>query len=252
MLPEYPTLAYEEQLIVLSWIRNNLDRVQTELELETSSQNFDQFKQQIKSASLVRCTDGRLRSIESIYSPEIEIVPQIMGNKAAIPDMNFYSDQPDEWLNFFVELGIKKILTVADLLTSIDNLIQKANRFGVDFVSQSLLNIFDYILDNWEDVKSKKLLQSLQEKYWLPAERNPEVLSQYAAALTPELKLYRPQDLCLIEEAHLVASQKPIFAGKSELLKEKIWHQLGFLPVEANLVLDHFETIIGNWENDKK
>ncbi len=252
LLPEYPTLAYEEQLIVLSWIRDNLDKVQKEFELETSSQNFDQFKQQIKSASLVRCTDGRLRSIESIYSPEIEIVPQIMGNKAAIPDMNFYSDKSDEWLNFFVELGMKKILTVADLLNSIDNLIQKANRFGVDSVSESLLNIFEYILDNWEDVKSEKLLQNIREKYWLPAERNPEVLSRYAAALIPEPKLYRPLDLSLIEEAHLVASQKPIFAGKSELLKEEIRRKLGFLPVEANIVLDHFETIIGNWENNEK
>ncbi|MGD1808959.1 sacsin N-terminal ATP-binding-like domain-containing protein [Dapis sp. BLCC M126] len=256
LLPEYPTLAHEEQLIVLTWIRDNFGKVQTELELETSSQNFDKFKQQIKSASLVRCTDGRLRSIESIYSPEIEIVPQIMGNKTAIPDMNFYSDKPGEWLNFFAELGMKKIMTAADLLNSIDNLIQKANRFGVDSVSESLLNIFDYILDNWEDVKSEKLLQNLQAKYWLPAQRNPEVLSQYAAALIPEPKLYRSQDLCLIEEAHLVASQKPIFAGKfavkSQLLKAKIRHELGFLPVEANIVLDHFETIIGNWENDQK
>ncbi len=252
LLPEYPTLAYEEQLIVLSWIRDNFGKIKIELELETSSQNFDEFKQEIKATSLVRCTDGRLRSIESIYSPEIEIVPQIMGNKAAIPDMNFYSDKPHKWLKFFVELGMKKIMTVADLLTSIDNLIQKAHRLGVDSVSESLLNIFDYILDNWEDVKSEKLLQSIREKYWLPAERNPEVLSQYAAALTPEPKLYRSQDLCLIEEAHLVASQKPIFAGKSELLKEKIRHQLGFLPVEANIVLDHFETIIRNWENDEK
>ena len=143
-------------------------------------------------------------------------------------------------------------MTAADLLNSIDNLIQKANRFGVDSVSKSLLNIFDYILDNWEDVKSEKLLQNLRQKYWLPAEKNPEVFSQYAAALTPEPKLYRSQDLCLIEEAHLVASQKPIFAGKSELLKEKIRHQLGFLTVEANFVLDHFETIIRNWENDEK
>ena len=179
-----------------------------------------------------------------------------MGNKAPIPDMHFYSDKSDEWFNFFVKLGMKKIITVADLLTSIDNLIQKANRFGVDSVSESLLNIFDYILDNWEDVKSEKLLQTLRAKYWLPAERNPEVLSQYAAALTPEPKLYRSQDLCLIEEAHLVASQKPIFAGKfavkSELIKEKIRYQLGFLPVEANIVLDHFETIIANWENEQK
>ncbi|MGD1699196.1 sacsin N-terminal ATP-binding-like domain-containing protein [Dapis sp. BLCC M229] len=246
LLPEYPTLAHEEQLIVLSWIRDNFGKIQTELESETNSQNFDRFKQQIKSASLVRCNDGRLRSIESIYSPEIEIVPQIMGSKAAIPDMNFYSDKSDEWLNFFVELGMKKILTVADLLTSIDNLIQKANRFGVDSVSESLLNIFDYILDNWEDVKSEKLLQSLREKYWLPAERNPEVFNQYAAALIPKPKLYRPQDLCLIEEAHLVASQKPIFAGKTELLKEKNRRELGFITVESNMVLDHFETII-NW-----
>ncbi|MDY7006150.1 MAG: hypothetical protein SWX82_20040 [Cyanobacteriota bacterium] len=101
LLPEYPTLAYEEQLIVLSWIRDNLGNVQTDLELETENQSFEVFKQEIKSARLVRCTDGRLRSIESIYSPEIEIIPQIIGSQAAIPDMNFYSDKPGEWLDFF-------------------------------------------------------------------------------------------------------------------------------------------------------
>ncbi|MDY7006151.1 MAG: hypothetical protein SWX82_20045 [Cyanobacteriota bacterium] len=145
---------------------------------------------------------------------------------------------------------MKKIPTVDDLLVCIDHLIQKANRFGVDSVTESLLNIFDYIVDNWKDVKSEKLLQSLRDKSWLPAERNPEVLSQYTAALIPEPKLYRSQDLCFFEQAHLVASQKPIFAGKGKLSESNIRHELGFLPVEANLVLDHFERIIKNWENE--
>nr|MDJ0557252.1 hypothetical protein [Microcoleaceae cyanobacterium MO_207.B10] len=222
LLPEYPTLAYDEQLIVISWIRENLDKVITDLELEADYESFELFKQQIKSARLVRCTDGRLRSVESIYSPEIEIIPQTIGGQAAIPDMNFYSDKPGEWLDFFAELGMREIPTVDDLLVCINNLMQKANRFGVDSVSESLLNIFDYIVDNWEDVKSEKLLQNLKQKSWLPAENNPEVLHQYTAALIPEPKLYRPQDLCFMEEANLVASQKPIFPWKGKLLKSNI------------------------------
>ncbi|MDJ0557294.1 MAG: hypothetical protein QNJ68_23175 [Microcoleaceae cyanobacterium MO_207.B10] len=85
----------------------------------------------------------------------------------------------------------------------------------------------------------------------MSAENNSEVFHQYMPTLILEPKLYRPQDLCFMEEANLVASQKPIFPWKGKLLKSNIRHELGFIPVEVNLVLEHFEAIIKNWENEQ-
>jgi sacsin len=69
--------------------------------------------------------------------------------------------------------------------------------------------------------------------------------------MTPEPKLYRAKDVCFIQDAHLAASQKPIFApSQRNLLTVEIQNALGFHPVEPNMVLDHFDALIRTWEND--
>jgi hypothetical protein len=207
---------------------------------------------------LVRCSDRRLRSAESIYNPLSEVVRNILGNVAAIPDMEFYSQDSETWLNFFSDLGMRQNPNADDILACVDNLIQTANRSGAEAVGDSCIAVFNYIVDNWDALKNtriansnKTLPEALADKSWLPVEGNPEKLSQYFGAAKPEARLYRAKDLCFIQDAPLVASQKFIFARpQRDLLKVEIRNALGFEPVEPNTVIDHFDTLIKLWEND--
>jgi sacsin len=176
--------------------------------------------------------------------------------------MDFYSQDYELWLKFFDSLGMRKSPSADDLLACVDNLIQKAFQAGSDAVADSVLAVFNYIVDveNWDKFKFAKLTNSnitlpeaLLDKAWLPVERNPETLQQYIGAITPEPRLYRAKDICFIQDAHLVASQKPIFARqKQDLLRVEIRNALGFHPVEPNLVLDHLDAAIKTWKNNSE
>ncbi|MEC4893101.1 MAG: hypothetical protein SAL07_07390 [Oscillatoria sp. PMC 1051.18] len=253
LLPEYPSFSYEEQLTTLAWIRDNFNRAIEEINPGEASN----FKQHLKEARLVRCSDGRLRACQSIYRPESEVVCKILGNRAAIPDREFYSENLPNWLNFFTELGMRDYPSPDDILACIDSLIQTANRFGIEKVSASLINIFDYLIDNWQKFQTTQLTNSnqtlfaaLQEKPWLIVESNSVTLSQYPGAILPAAKLYLPQEICLIWDALLIASQKPILASQNrDLLKTDIRQKLGILPLEPSLVLNHLETLANSWKN---
>lgn len=256
LLPEYASFSPEEQLIALTWIRDNLTKAS--IELENGGENAYRFQEELKKARLVRCSDRRLRSAQLIYNPLSEVVRNIIGNVAVIPDMEFYSLDSESWLNFFSDLGMRQNPNSDDILACVDNLIQAANRSGASAVTDSCIAVFNYIVDNWDVLKktriansNKTLPEALADKPWLPVEANPEKLSQYFGAAKPEARLYRAKDLCFIQDAPLVASQKFIFARpQRDLLKVEIRNALGFEAVELNTVIDHFDNIIKLWEND--
>lgn len=254
LLADYPAFAPEEQLIALAWIRENLKKASQEI--KESGEDIDALKQEIKKARLVRCKDRRLRAAELTYSPESEVVRSILGNLAAIPDMQFYSQDSELWLKFFTELGMKTTPSVDDLLACIENLIQTANHSEINAVTDSSIALFNYIVDHWHLLEydrlsnNQTLAEAIKDKPWLPVEYNLEILSQYPAAIIPEPRLYRAKDVCFKKDAHLVASQKPIFDCRGGLVKLEIQKALGFHPVDTNMILDHFDTLITTWEND--
>ena len=254
LLADYPAFAPEEQLIALAWIRDNLKKASQEI--KESGEDINALKQEIKKARLVRCKDRRLRAADLTYSPESEVVRSILGNLAPIPDMQFYCQESELWLEFFAELGMKKTPSPDDLLACIENLMQTANVSGVDAVADSCIAIFNYIVDHavlleYDRLSNNQTLaEAIKDKPWLPVEYNQEILSQYPAAIIPEPRLYRAKDVCFKKDAHLVASQKPIFDCRGKLIKVEIQRILGFQPVETNLILDHFDTLITTWEND--
>lgn len=256
LLPEYASFAPEEQLIALAWIREHLNDACKEL--EKAGENAFSFQGELKKARLVRCSDRRLRSPELIYHPESQVIRNILGNLAAIPDMEFYSQDYPLWLEFFDTLGMRKTLSADDISVCVDNLIQTANRSGTGAVTDACIGVFNYIVDNWDALKhtkightNKTLSETLADKPWLPVEQNPQKLSQYPAAAIPEPRLYRAKDVCFIQDVRLVASQKFLFARpQRDLLKPEIRTALGFQPVDTSTVIDHFDTLIKTWEND--
>ncbi|WP_413166916.1 sacsin N-terminal ATP-binding-like domain-containing protein [Capilliphycus salinus ALCB114379] len=252
LLREYPYLSDEEQLMALGWVRDNLNSVKSELQENPS--DFYQLQDKIKKARLVRCNDGRLRSPNIIYHPDREIVKTILGNQAIFPDIEFYSEGLENWLKFFSQLGMQDSPNAEDIFACIEQLIQTASRLGGDAVRDAVLEIFSYIVNNGNILDfrvnngSKTLAEALREKAWLAVERNPEFIQKYPAAIYPENRLYKADELGWVDEACLVASQKPIFPV-SKIQTQNILQKLGFIPLSSAEVLNHFEAVIQTWEN---
>ncbi|EAW34557.1 sacsin N-terminal ATP-binding-like domain-containing protein [Lyngbya sp. PCC 8106] len=252
LLREYPYLSDEEQLIALAWVRDNLNSLK--LEFQENSNDFYQLQDKIKKARLVRCNDGRLRSPSLIYHPDREIVKTILGNQAVFPDVEFYGEKLENWLKFFSQLGMQNNPNAEDIFACIEQLIQTASRLGGDAVRDAVLEIFSYIANNGNILDfrvnngSKTLAEALREKAWLAVERNPEFIQNYPAAISPENRLYKADEVGWVDEACLVASQKPIFPV-SKIQTQNFLQKLGFIPLSSAEVLNHFEAVIQTWEN---
>ncbi|MDY7024701.1 MAG: hypothetical protein SWJ54_25705, partial [Cyanobacteriota bacterium] len=258
LLREYPYLSDEEQLIALAWIRDNLSQIQDELKENSDAKNSDNYSKlqdKIKKARLVQCSDGRLRSPTVIYHPERAIVKTILGSQAVFPDIEFYSQELEKWLQFFSLLGMQDSPNAEDILACIEQLIQTASRSGVEVVKDSLLLIFSYIIKNSNILNhrvnngGKSLAETLQEKAWLVVEQNPDFLQNYAAAISQENRLYKANEVCLVDEADFVASLKPIFVIPEKPISPIVLEKLGFITITPTEVLNHFEAVIKFWEN---
>ncbi|MEA5499426.1 hypothetical protein VB834_08965 [Limnoraphis robusta Tam1] len=252
LLREYPYLSDEEQLIALAWIRDNLNSIKSDLQENPS--NYSQLLDKIKKARLVRCNDGRLRSPTLIYHPEREIVKTILGNQAVFPDVEFYTEELENWLKFFSQLGMQDSPNAEDIFACIEQFIQMAIRSGIDTVRDAVLEIFSYvvknsnILDHRVNNGSKTLAEALREKAWLAVEQNLEFLNNYAAAISPENRLYKADEVCFVDEAYWVASQKPIFSIEKKQIPQHIQEKLGFIIIAPADVINHFEAVIQTWE----
>ncbi|NES98691.1 MAG: hypothetical protein F6K32_26665 [Desertifilum sp. SIO1I2] len=142
LLVDYPTLSSHEQLEVLAWIRDNWQKALQEL--DRLNENPQAFQEQLKNAKLVRCLDGRLRAINAIYSPESKIVRSLLGESAAIPDMEFYAADYPLWIHFFTDLGMQAKPSPDDLLGCVENIIQQAFQSGVDSVADAVQSVLQY------------------------------------------------------------------------------------------------------------
>ncbi|MBD2313053.1 hypothetical protein H6G20_15400 [Desertifilum sp. FACHB-1129] len=255
LLVDYPTLSSPEQLEVLTWIRDNWEKALREV--EKANENPQAFKEQLASAKLIRCLDGRLRAIRGIYSPESKIVRRLLGEGAAIPDMEFYATDYPLWMHFFTDLGMQVKPSPDDLLTCVENLIQQAFQSGVASVTDGVQSILNYLVEHWEDLKNatlsknnQKLFEALRDRAWLTVEQDPEKLQRFPAAIQPQNRLYKAQEICFTTEAHLMASCKPILACDRDFIKSEIRLALGFEAVNLPQVLDYFSALITLWENN--
>lgn len=256
LLPGYSSLSGQEQLEALVWIRDNLSAAQTHLEVE--GRNSVELKRQIRAANLIRCTDGELRPANRIYTPtSYKVVHQILGDRAYMPDMAFYSEGAQHWQDFFAILGMLTTPSADDLLAHVEGLMQKADQTGVELVTDFLMAVLRHIETNWEKLKTAKvthenrsLAEALKTRAWLPPERREKNLKRYPGYSIPPNKLCRANQICFIQSANLVASQKPLLRVQNELEKE-IREALGFVDIDRSDVVNHFKVLIDLWERDR-
>jgi 2Fe-2S type ferredoxin len=250
IIPNYEHLSDEEQLASLTWIRENYQSAINDLR-KRDSEKVAEFKKLIAATHLVCCEDGYLYPISRIYDPQETVIKDILGDRAWMPDRNYYINDWEEWLDLFKKLGMRNNLNPEDLLNFVDILIQKAEKTCGDAVAESCLNVLKYINSHWEELKDAtiddrvKLINALKLSAWLPVEIDPSNLNKYPAALVPIDRLYKSSEVALWDYGDLIASQRPLLS-KSINLTTEVKNALGldFTVDRREQVVQHLDKLI--------
>jgi|GEM_PF-1305859 len=248
LLQEYPYFSEPEQRTALAWIRDNFSWE----DLEPKSLRLWQKLQQ---ARLIRCEDGRLRSPRDLYHPEQRFLEEIFGDRIHFPDLNFYQGNPQKWLDFLSQLGLQDNVSATDWLAALEQCLDSTTSQNLEASYPLLQQLWHYLLEHWSDISeipvgtdNTSLAKVLQEKSWLPVERNPEPLQTYAAAPIPPARLFQPKDVCWEEDAKLAITSKPLVLYGRDEVPQKIQQALGFEAVTFEQVCDRLDGIITLWE----
>ncbi len=256
----YSDLSPSKMVMALRWIKNNLEKAESQLsENGNGSNGAPVLRKAVSEADLVLCTDGEVRPIVDIYDPEVELVKKVLGDKAYLPDMKVYDRGAKNWLEFFKKLGMVETPRARDLLVYIDELIALSKVEGADTVSAQLVQVFDHIKDNWDvlareeiynpQTRTKVTLQiALYSRAWLPALRDPDAAKGFPGFHSPDNRLYKASELQVRRNAHLICSHRPILASTQEPTGP-VREAIGLIanPV-LNDVFIHFETLLSLWE----
>ncbi|MBX3399566.1 MAG: DUF3883 domain-containing protein [Gemmataceae bacterium] len=254
LLPEYPALAPADKLTALRWLRDNLDRAQTEVEDEEGA--AESLREALGAAELIRCTDKEFRSAVDVYDPDSELIRDLFGDTVPYPDPEYFERGWERWKDFFRGLGLVSVPEAPDLVAYIDRLCEDAESGVSGRLAGRILKVFEHIDDRWAELSrqpvgdddEEDLASALRERAWLPAETSARGLRRWPGALKPEDRLYRPDELHLPAQANLVSSQRPIFARAR--IKAEVQRALGFLTeVPLDTALEHLDRLLALWES---
>ncbi|MBI5294600.1 MAG: DUF3883 domain-containing protein [Chloroflexi bacterium] len=263
LVPEYVTLSLEAQVLILEWIRDNLNLAET----EQQSKNLvghTKITDLIANSPLILCTDGNYHPCSAVYDPRQEqLIRGVLGDAANFPNLRVYLDQ-ERWLKFFREdLGMASSPRASAILQAVDKLIVESEEGGIPLVSDRLLSIFNYIVltENWNQLIQEKigegmsginpllLTDLLRERKWLPAQRDTKQLSRYATYQVPANRLYQPKELYMAAQGHLVVSQMPLAMVRQP--DKEVTQALGFPDYPPLiLVIKHFDAILKEWSEE--
>jgi hypothetical protein len=255
LLPKYGTVPPEDQTVILKWIRDHLTAEVTRLD-KAEPGNGQKVLEAVREAELVRCTDGKLHSGGELYDPREPVVREVLGNRAAIPDLAFYSSTDSAWLPFFELLGMEKTPRAKDLLNYIDALVVEGTA-GTATVAGRLIEIFEFMQKNWTRLGGApvpdgpvpiEFRTALKNRAWLPAQRNVRHIDDYPGFVPQEDRLYRPSEIYPSSLIHQIGSVLPVLASSRDVERE-VRVALG-MPGRARLdaVLEHFDHLIDLWQ----
>lgn len=248
LLPRYGELSVKEQSGALKWLRDHLSVAEGELEAGGDAG----LREEVATAPLVRCTDGELHPAAALHDPSSDVIRDLFGDRSVYPDLTQYGS-PKQWLGFFRLLGMVDKPRAGDLLAHVDRLSERARRGVTQRLTQQLVAVFLHLEERWSELREQPvedeagtLRAALQGRAWLPAERSGSSLHRWPAAAKPEDRLFRADELYLVGDANLVASQAPVFAAPR--VSASLRRDLGFVtkpPLET--VLAHFDAVIEYW-----
>lgn len=259
LLPSYATLSPVAQIQILEWIRDNLSQSETEQQ-KKNVVGGSKVADLVANADLIFCTDRGYHACRTVYDPRQEqSIRAVLGDDALFPDMRMYHNQEERWLKFFFEdLGMTSAPRATAILQAIDKLIFENEEMVVQAVRDRLIAIFNYIvlIENWNRLikeriggASQSFSDLLSEKKWLPAQQDPKHLTRYAAYQVQEDRLYKPRELYMARQGHLVASQVPLAMIREP--DQIVSKSLGFPEnPPLSVVIKHFDAILTKWSTD--
>jgi hypothetical protein len=255
LLPKYGTVVPEDQITILKWIRDHLTAEVTRLD-KAEAGTGQKLLEAVREAELVRCTDGKLHRGGELYDPREPVVREVLGNRAAIPDLALYPSTDSAWLPFFELLGMEKTPRAKDLLNYIDALVVQG-KAGTADVADRLMEIFEFLQKNWIRLGGAavpagpvpmELCTALKNRAWLPPQRNVRYIDDYPGFVPQEDRFYRPSEIYPSSLIHQIGSVLPVLASSRDVERD-VRIALG-MPGRARLdaVLEHFDRLIDLWQ----
>ena len=114
LIPKYGALSDLDQVDVLKWVRDHLTQEANRLD-KVEKGSGQRLLTLVRAANLIKCTDGMLHAGEAIYDPREQLIREVLGNRAPIPDMRVYSAADPNWFTFFELLGMASSPRAQDL-----------------------------------------------------------------------------------------------------------------------------------------
>jgi len=255
LLPKYGTVAPQDQIAILKWIRDHLTAEVARLDKAEPGSGQKLFKA-VREAELVRCTDGKPHKGDELYDPRDPVIREVLGNRAAIPDLALYPATDPTWLPFFELLGMDKTPRAKDLLDYIDALVLQG-KAGTAAVAGRLMEIFDFLQKNWTKLAAAhvpdgpvpiEFCTALKNRAWLPAQRSARYMDDYPGFVPPQDRFYRPSEIYPARLVHQVGSVLPVLAGSRDVERD-VRIALG-MPAQAafDAVCKHFDRLIELWQ----
>lgn len=233
LLPALASLSPEHRVKAWAWLRDELPRISQDLDTAVATR----LREAIAEVPAFPAADGSLQPVHALYDPDSELVREVLGEHAAVPDPNVIRDHRGRWLDLLVDLGIARQPRLPDILRHLRTL----SAAGLT-ASAAIAQIFRYLDKHWATLaehevpgSSRKLSRWLAELAWLPPQLQPA-----PGFVAPEARLYRPNEL--YSDLALVGSQAPVCAWSGE---SKMLEVLGLRrdPPPA-LVLRHLEHLL--------
>lgn len=254
LIPKYSAQSAPDQVDMLKWIRDHLTQEVNRLDRLENGLG-EKLLTLVRKSDLVRCTNGELHCGARIYDPREKMIRDVLGDRVPIPDQQVYSSTDPSWLSFFELLGMAKTPRAQDLLEYIDSLILAAQK-GTARVSRQLIDVFEFIQENWSSLSSASINDSnglvnfaaaLKNRAWLPAQRNPKTTEEFPGFTFQQDRLYRPTEIYPLRLIHQIGSVLPVLPTSRDAEREfrLALDMPSQAPMEA--VCRHFDYLIDLW-----
>ncbi|MBK7760489.1 MAG: hypothetical protein IPI35_29580 [Deltaproteobacteria bacterium] len=243
-LNEYPNLDADRQAGALLWFRDRGMEA-----LTGTDERAKKLREAVRKTPLIVSEDGALVPAADLYHPDAWEAVAFLGGAARFPDWRgVYSEQQEEWNNFFHRLNLLRHPRECDVITRVEGLLQDLTPESGDPTEAAMLEVYDFLEKRWaksSDNEETPLAKGLRRLAWIPTMQRPHH-TKVALFRRPAARFVLPADVYPSRLLHQGASQVAFFAGEQE--SSDVRKALG-MPNEIRPedALAHFIAVRDEW-----
>lgn len=237
MLEGFDDIGDDDQLTALVWLMENYYSLMNNIAEPSRSK----FAAKIRTTNLIRCDDRELHSASELYHPECQDVLKLLGTVGHCPDSGIYAT--NDWLEFFVTLGMERHARPSDLIRAIDCLTVEP--LSVQVANQ-IHRLVKFIECHWEKlhgqiVDGQLFSDALSERRWLPAISSCPPRIPSSLFTSPENRLFAPNELARHIDLDLGSSVQPVCLFP---IAEPMAGAIGHVSPTIATVLEQFDNLV--------